>query len=158
MSQFKDWKSLITSMKTEFSNTLHEIKKEFDEKLSLFKNEVNEQLQAQRNDSFRFEEVLQELNDRQARKQNIIMFNVPEQSTDADTDTRSAAKSVEVSIILQSILPTLNVSSVQSYRLGRLNSSKSVEVSIILQSILPTLNVSSVQSYRLGRLNSSAKC
>lgn len=123
MSQFKDIKLLIGSLKTEFTNIMSDLKTELNEKLTTFRREINEEMRALERGTFGVEEVLQELNDRQARKQNIIMFNVPEQSGQTDADSRAAAENVEVSLMLRSLIPSLDMSGVKLHRLGRFNPS-----------------------------------
>ncbi|KAK9686233.1 hypothetical protein QE152_g37346 [Popillia japonica] len=66
------------------------------------------------------EEIIDEMNERQIRKKNIILFGVREQSDDLDDDARAAAENVEVSLILKSVAPDVEQSNWKIFRLGKL--------------------------------------
>lgn len=117
MSQFKDIKSLMTSLKTEFCTALAELKNEFNDKFVALRAECLKQLASGGSNNVDFEEVVGEVQERQSRKLNVIMFGLPEPSSDS---RGNATDSEEVSMVLRSVAPSLDVSTVNSHRLGRL--------------------------------------
>lgn len=120
MSQFNELKSLIISMKNDFSEALTQLQLDFNEKLSTFKKEVDAQLNA-RGDSLDMDGVIEEIDDRQSRRCNIVIFGMPEQQGDLDGDTRKAADNVGTSLLLKSITPNAETSEISMFRLGRYN-------------------------------------
>lgn len=53
---------------------------------------------------------------------SLLRLIHPSKSSEADVDTCSAAESVEVSLIMQSLVPSLNVSTIKLHGLVRLDS------------------------------------
>lgn len=68
-----------------------------------------------------FEEIISELDDRQSRKQNIIIFGVPEQRSDLGKEERQLAEEAAVDDILKVVSPDVNYRQLQRFRLGRFN-------------------------------------
>lgn len=123
MSHFRDLKSLITSLKNEFSSTLNEFKMELNEKFAIFKQEINEKLSCNGGHNLGVGDVMEEVHLRQSKQQNLMVFGMPEQPATLERDAASAADATEVQLILQTCAPILDVSSAQSSRLGRLDAS-----------------------------------
>lgn len=121
ISQFQDLKSLILSLKADFSSAMESLKNEFTEKLTALKMDMDTQLQSQKPE-FSFEEVVEEVGERQRRRCNVVVFGVPEQLSELSADERITADNVEVSSILKSIQPSLEVSNLKPRRLGHYNS------------------------------------
>lgn len=121
MLQFKDLKDLIISLKNEFTKAVSDLKQEMSEKITILRKEIDDKLAATNNENLHFEEVLGEMNDRLSRKQNVLIFGMPEQSPALDGDARGAAEVVDASVVLKSVVPTVDVSSIRPVRLGRFN-------------------------------------
>lgn len=114
MSQFRDLKSFISDMKQEFTNSLEKLRADFEEKLNTFKNEYNSREGASKSDNF--EEVVQEVVDRQSRTNNLIFFGMPEPVEDAARSGVDRELCVEV---LKLIVPNNRFQIISSQRLGQ---------------------------------------
>ncbi|GJQ75782.1 hypothetical protein Trydic_g13324 [Trypoxylus dichotomus] len=65
-----------------------------------------------------FEELLAELGDRNNRKQNIIMFGVPESDTH-DANTRRSQELETVQAVLKALPSGMNTDHIEVHRIGR---------------------------------------
>lgn len=85
---------------------------------------LRNEIQSLKGESFSdalFEEVLQEMEDRHDRKQNIIIFNYPE-SASGDSEARKAYDTAAAKSILSAVSTSVNSDGIETYRLGRFNS------------------------------------
>ena len=118
MAQYKDFKTLISSLQTEFTTAIEKLKEDFDTQLATLRSALHED---QRSPSNQFEEIVNEVMERQNRKQNLIVFGVEEQpqiSTN-NNNQRSAIDKSAVENILQLVRPDADVSGIKIQRLGR---------------------------------------
>ncbi|XP_063909845.1 uncharacterized protein LOC135127332 [Zophobas morio] len=118
MAQYKDFKTLISSLQTEFTTAIEKLKEDFDTQLATLRSALHED---QRSPSNQFEEIVNEVMERQNRKQNLIIFGVEEQpqiSTN-NNNQRSAIDKSAVENILQLVRPDADVSGIKIQRLGR---------------------------------------
>lgn len=132
MAQFGELKSLIQSLKTEFSNNLLVLNQEINDKITNLKNEFSEfktemdkrlvSTDVSNND---MDDIVEELAEQHARKQNIIVFGISEQSPETGADLRIEADKVELSSVLKSCVPTMDLSTMRPHRLGRYSPTQS---------------------------------
>ncbi|KAJ3649718.1 hypothetical protein Zmor_021443 [Zophobas morio] len=117
MTQFRDIKAVITSMKDEFTASLRKLKEDFENQLSTLKSSLTQQTVS---NSDQFEEIVQEVIERQKRKPNLIVFGVPEQSSAINGSERSELDKAAVNDILTTVRPEFSISSnMKIQRLGR---------------------------------------
>lgn len=132
MSQFSDFKALVVSIKSDFLTALDSLKDEFNSKLIAIKEDLDAQLRAAQKPGPNFEELVAEVGERELRKRNLIVFGVPEPSSDLDRVCRVAKDVTEVSLLLKSVDPGTDVSGVKPRRLGRYDSSNATKPRPIL--------------------------
>lgn len=122
MSLFNDLKSLISTLKSDFCNALADLRREFTVKLSSLRDEIDGKL-SDSGKGFDLEEVIAEVSERQARSSNVVVFGIPEQDSGAGAGDRAAADDVEVTLILKSINPAIEIPPSKVRRLGRFDPS-----------------------------------
>lgn len=121
MSQFGDLKSLIDCIKNDFTSALESLRCEIGDRLAAFKQDVDNQLKAQKLSApLNFDEVIDEVNERQTRKSNLILFGLPEPSEDLDGNARTAADNAQVSLVLKTLDSSADITNIKPRRLGRL--------------------------------------
>lgn len=79
-----------------------------------------------------FEQILEEINQRNIRKSNLVIFGVVEQDQGLSASVRVENDKTEVTNILQVIDPDLNVPSMKPIRLGSYNTTKNRPIKISL--------------------------
>lgn len=98
---------------TSISATLSELRRELEELKA-----TKLQTLPPTNDKF-FEEVVQELSERNKRKNNIIVFNLSEQSSTLNNDDRNNAEKSDISAILKTVGSSINIDHINVQRLGK---------------------------------------
>lgn len=134
MAQFKDIKLMLNSIKNDFSVALGELKCEFNDKLDTFKQEFNAKLNTYKPESTNFDDIVEEVEERQSKKRNILIFGMVEPAEGIAVEARIASETVELSAILKSIVPTLEIAEVLPHRIGRFNGSRCRPVKVTLKS------------------------
>lgn len=110
MAQFGNLKALINNLKDEFANSLRELKLQFDDKIKEIKlNNLN-------NDYKLSESLIQEINERQKRANNVIVFNLEEVNS-THPDQQEVNDKNQVKNILKSI-PSIDLNNLRVTRLG----------------------------------------
>lgn len=106
-------------------------------------------------DSFDFEEIISEINERNRRKRNLIIFNVKEQDQSQSTEFRVNEDKTISANIMQTLLPNANFQDIKPVRLGRYNSDKCRPLRITLpnedivhNSIRSVMNLKKSQEYK----------
>lgn len=74
--------------------------------------------------NFNFEEVIEEINDRNKRKRNLIIFGLKEQNHNDPSNIRAENDIKVVSEVINKILPDLNNTNLKPIRLGRFDLSR----------------------------------
>lgn len=105
-NDLKDLKALIISLQ----NDIKELKARNTES-----DKANE---------YDFEEILQEIADRQKRKNNIILFNVPEQDQSKPVNEQLLTENNQVMNIVKHVNPDVQLREVKSIRLGAYSPNK----------------------------------
>ncbi|CAH1115234.1 unnamed protein product [Psylliodes chrysocephalus] len=85
------------------------------------------------NNSIVFEEVVQEINERNKRKRNIILFGVPEQDQVLSTEDRSENDKTEVKSIIKYIDRSIDLKHLKPIRLGRFSDSRNRPMKITME-------------------------
>lgn len=118
MSHHKDIQALLSAMKAEFVALVDKLREDFCEQLRSLREDLAGQRPSDSNESI-FEEVHQELVDRQSRKKNLIMFGVSE-PVPSGGQSPAASDHVTVTNITKCLIPT-NADTFKVSRLGRFN-------------------------------------
>lgn len=130
MSQFKDIKHLITTIQNELTASINNLKSEFDLQL----NDLRAALAAkQQHVSFEFEDVVNEVTERQNRKSNLIIFGVEEVPEDGDRDVVTLQDSIQTRAILEYVLPDYRSEELHVQRLGRRSRNRNRPIKISLR-------------------------
>ena len=79
-----------------------------------------------------FEEILEEINQRNIRKSNLVIFGVEEQDKELSASARIEQDKAEVTKILRVIEPDLNTQNIKPIRLGIFNNTKNRPIKISL--------------------------
>ncbi|KAK9729992.1 hypothetical protein QE152_g15579 [Popillia japonica] len=79
MSHYRDFKSLITSLKNEFISTPNDFKMQLNEKFATFKQEINQKLSCNSGQNLGMEDIMEEVHLRHSKQKNVIVFGMPEQ-------------------------------------------------------------------------------
>ena len=150
MSQFKDLKGLIVSIRTEFMSAIDKLREDFSEQLRCLQSPCDNNRMSPES-SVDFEEVIQEFSDRKTRENNVIMFGILEDpfgvsSGESDRDTTT------VDDIIKKLLPSFNGER-RVARVGRRllenNRSRPVKVTFTSRSVVSDLirNVKKLSEY-----------
>ena len=117
ISKFKDFQNLLSSLKNELFDTLKKVTHDVDAKIDKLKEDIH------RHSSEQFELICQEINDRQARKRNIIIYGAQEQNASLPTNVRKNNEDDLISEIISTIAPTVpyDITTIHHLRLGRYN-------------------------------------
>lgn len=86
------------------------------------------------NDSFDFEEILVELDDRNNRKSNIVIFGVPESVSGPDAVNRVEVDKRKVFDILSVVDPDFEMGEIKPIRLGKFSNERLRPIKITLNS------------------------
>lgn len=88
-------------------------------------------MQAPNLNSCQFEEIIQEIDQRQKRKKNVIIFGSSE-SGNSVTEMQGQDKQFVSEILVHSDIPDININDIQISRLGKPNSNKSRPLRLIM--------------------------
>nr|CAH7712429.1 unnamed protein product [Callosobruchus chinensis] len=80
-----------------------------------------------------FEEVVTEINERQKRKSNIIIFNLEEQDQSKPPAERAELDKTAVNNILRFVVPNFNLRNMKPVRLGLFSTTKKRPVKLVLE-------------------------
>nr|CAH7747343.1 unnamed protein product [Callosobruchus chinensis] len=80
-----------------------------------------------------FEEVVTEINERQKRKSNIIIFNLEEQDQSKPPAERAELDKTAVNNILRFVVPNFNLRNMKPIRLGLFSATKKRPVKLVLE-------------------------
>lgn len=114
-NDIKDLKSLILNLQQEIVG---------------LKAELNVNLKSSAIDDEMFENIIQEVNDRNNRKTNIVIFGIPEQSPEVPPEVRIANDKREVKEILHVVDLDLNSTDLDQVRVGKFMPGKSRPIKI----------------------------
>ncbi|CAH1986321.1 unnamed protein product, partial [Acanthoscelides obtectus] len=92
-------------------------------------------------DSFVFEELIEEINDRNSRKRNVIIFGLPEQDQADVPQTRLTKDKSQVVDVLKVINLNVHANEVKPLRLGRFDQSKCRPIKLSLKDEDEVINV-----------------
>lgn len=81
----------------------------------------------------RFEDIIREINDRNKRRNNLIVFGVPEQNQELPNNERVSKEKSEVTDILKAIVPEFNIT-IKPERLGKYSPGKNRPIKISFHS------------------------
>ncbi|CAH0547303.1 unnamed protein product [Brassicogethes aeneus] len=85
-----------------------------------------------------FEEIVQEINERNIRKKNIILFGFKEQASDLDKEARIAADVTCVTDVFNYLLPNNDIANIKPIRLGKFdkdsNRPRPIKISLLAMS------------------------
>ena len=79
-----------------------------------------------------FEEIIEEINERNKRQRNLVIFGVTEPNQNLSTEARENNDKSQVSDILHTVIPELNTNDIKPIRLGRFAVDKSRPIKIRL--------------------------
>lgn len=104
------------------------------------------------NNNFEFEEIISEINERNRRKRNLIIFNVEEQDQSQSAESRINEDKIFTADIMQTLAPDANFDNIKPVRLGRYNSDKCRPIRITLpnEDIVHNL-IKSVKNFKKRR-------
>uniref|UniRef100_A0A6P7GMJ3 Uncharacterized protein LOC114344492 n=1 Tax=Diabrotica virgifera virgifera TaxID=50390 RepID=A0A6P7GMJ3_DIAVI len=111
-NQISDLKKLIISLQ----NDIQELKAE----------NVKIQPSTQQVD---LEEVIEELNDRNRRKKNLVIFGVPDHSQQGEVDDDK----LEVNKIINLLYPQFDISNLRLFRVGRFSDGRTRPIKVVLR-------------------------
>lgn len=114
-NELRDLKALILKLQ----NDICDLKSEYSEGRSSVKED-------------NFEEILEEFNQRNVRKSNLVIFGVEEQDQELSAATCIEQDKTEVANILRVIEPELNTQNIKPIRLGIFNNTKNRPIKISL--------------------------
>ncbi|KAJ3658248.1 hypothetical protein Zmor_010000 [Zophobas morio] len=112
MVQFKDLQKLVASIRTDFEKKFDQLKSDFDTLLSALKNSFPAPPPSKN-----FEEVVQEVVDRQKRKRNLLIFGIPEQENSLSSTVRAEGDCAAVGDLLK-LLTRILISTFKSFKIG----------------------------------------
>lgn len=95
-------------------------------------NDLKNEKDTTENRQIDFEEIVIELEERQKRKKNVIVYNIPEPNSNAALNEQRASDKVNVSAILNTVLPELPCDNLKLFRLGAFSTTKNRPVRVIL--------------------------
>ena len=116
MSQFKDLKGLITSIQTEFMCSINKLREEFNEQMQGLRSSFGCDRAAPVS-AVQFEEVVQEINDRRNRENNVMVFGVVETSAAAESGGPNSDDAA-VSDVVHKLIPSFE-GEMRVVRVGR---------------------------------------
>ncbi|CAH0560509.1 unnamed protein product [Brassicogethes aeneus] len=73
---------------------------------------------------FDFEEIVQEVNERNLRKSNIIIYGIPEQECSISSSDRCNLDKSKISEVLHHLIPNITVDTAKPIRLGKFDATK----------------------------------
>ena len=114
---FKDLKTLITSLEEQFSKSIAQLKDDFQTQLNDLKNTITNG--TPRLEKFDFEDVIQEITERQKRKYNIIVFGAAEHAANLTKEQRQEEDKAIICDILNETIPSVQTTDLVPKRLGR---------------------------------------
>lgn len=117
MAQFSDIKNLIASLRNEFSSAITQLRNEFNARLESLGPSTGDSAPS----GAELEDVVREVMDRQARRNNLVLFGVPEQSSAQTGEQRGVGDRAVITDILAKVKPGYQFQFQKFHRLGRLN-------------------------------------
>ena len=126
MTKYQDIKSPVSKLQLDYTNALEKLTKDFETQLSEIKTSFASTQKPDLNssDSLMLEEIVNEVNKSQKRKQNLIIFGVLEQPSTLTATQRSDNDNSTVDNILKSAYPDFSPSNnLVVHRLGRSDAS-----------------------------------
>nr|CAH7754480.1 unnamed protein product [Callosobruchus chinensis] len=95
------------------------------------KNE-NARLRTESRD-FDIEDAIEEINERNSRKRNIIIFGLPETNQNVPPEVRQEKDKAEILSVLKTVDPEFVSDSLVPFRLGRFGDNKNRPIKLILK-------------------------
>lgn len=123
-NQINDLKNLIMSLQSELKSLRAE------------RTDGNNSSQ-----SFDFEDIIEEMNDRNSRKKNLIIFGIPEQNQDDPPQNRSISDKNEVTNLLKIVDSTFDANKLKPTRIGRYKSNHIRPIKLILETENEVVNL-----------------
>ena len=115
MAMFKNLQTMISSLQAEFAASLNQLKTDCETQINALRESINNQQLQQ--SSQQFEDVVQEVYERQKRGKNLIIYGVPEQEEGVQ---RMESDCEVVSNVLKAVRPDFIVpQDLKVYRLGQ---------------------------------------
>lgn len=90
-----------------------------------------------RKESFDFEDVISEINERAKRKCNLIFFGIDEQAEDKSAESKVNEDKNEIKNVIHSLLPDVDISDIKPVRLGHYDANKCRPIRISFSSEEP---------------------
>ncbi|KAJ3660130.1 hypothetical protein Zmor_004600 [Zophobas morio] len=140
LNALSDLKSLISNIRAEFTSSLDDLKTTFQQQINDLKSMINNHHQpnpAQPN----FEDVVQEVVERQKRSKNVMIYNVPEQPETMSRDERLMSETTDISNILQVASNDVNIANIRLQRLDKFIPGRCRPIKVFLQSEVEVLNI-----------------
>lgn len=138
MSQFKDIKTIITTIQNELTTSINQLKAEFESQLQELKATLT--MTQQQTPSYVFEEVVNEVMERQRRTKNLVIFGVVEPPSDSSREEAALHDSGNVYDILANIVPEYRNDDLKIQRLGRHTSNRNRPIKIALRNEQEVIN------------------
>lgn len=88
-----------------------------------------------------FEEIIEEINERNKRQRNLVIFGVTEPDQNLPNEARENSDKSEVSDLLHVVLPELNTNDIKPIRLGRFATDRTRPIKIRLDNETDVLKV-----------------
>ncbi|KAJ3644178.1 hypothetical protein Zmor_026849 [Zophobas morio] len=126
---------LITDLRAEFTSSIESLKHELEEQINSAKSIINQQPPMSQS----FEDVVQEVLERQKRSSNIIVFNVPEHSKSIPRSKRLNKDKRFVSEL--SVDHEYDYANFHCQRLGKFNASRITPIKVFLNSEQDVSNI-----------------
>lgn len=101
---------------------------------------VNNESKTEPSSTF-FEEIIEEINERNKRQRNVVIFGVTEPNQNLSNEARENSDKAEVSDILHTVLPELNTNNIKPIRLGRFITEKIRPIKIRLDNEVDVIKV-----------------
>lgn len=94
----------------------------------------NEHYNVQKSENAELEDIIQEINERNKRKCNLILFGIPEKDHLQPPLSRAAEETTYIKEVLTAIDPEANIENIKPNRLGSFNNEKTRPIKITLPS------------------------
>lgn len=120
ITQFKNLKAIIDSVQSDLYNSIAKLRDELTAQIQAVKQ--NDKQQPLNSAESIFEEVCEEVHERDLRRKNLIIFGLNEQK-DTSSETRISRDNEAVNGILSVVSPNNNATFTECTRLGRYNES-----------------------------------
>ncbi|KAJ3658854.1 hypothetical protein Zmor_010572 [Zophobas morio] len=138
IAQFKDIKTLISNIRSDFNTAIDNLKASFEVQINNLKSSLTPKQEIA---PVVFEDVVSEVMERQIRKQNLVLFNVPEQPINLSRDEALIRDRDSVNNILLHINSAYDVSSGSIQRMGKYLAGKNRPVKVLLKNEQEVQNI-----------------